>query len=88
MQDKARATHNATHIPDPAPEAFSQMTSLYSSEFDQLLGLSGAPVPSNCYWPTEIVDSMARSAQFFNTGSTTQTQAAYSRPQSDQEQEQ
>ncbi|CEJ91488.1 hypothetical protein VHEMI07196 [[Torrubiella] hemipterigena] len=82
----ASGTSTNPEVRRSVPEAYSQITSIYSSEFDQLLGLSGAPITSNCYWPTEIVDSMTWSAQFFDPSPTRQAHTTHSRQESDQEQ--
>lgn len=40
----------------------------YTSDYGQHLPMPGGLVPTNSYWPAEIVDSMTWSAQFFDFG--------------------
>lgn len=42
--------------------------SLHVGDYGQHFAASGGPMQTNCYWPAEIVDSMAWSAQFFDFG--------------------
>ncbi|KAK9444983.1 hypothetical protein VB005_01444 [Metarhizium brunneum] len=60
-----------SHSPDfqNQPSYMSAMpASLHVGDYGQHFAASGGPMPTNCYWPAEIVDSMAWSAQFFDFG--------------------